>query len=149
MEKNEIISTFYCKKCKIIPLIELYPKENEIKIFLSCDCRNQFLESEIFLKNYLNKNIDINKIKEKKGIYNSSKNIHEKINNLIKSYQEKKEQFENNCMKIKEEAIDIFKNIIKKIESIYELNKAFNDKINDFIQILIKNYKLNPNNQIN
>ena len=149
MEKSEKISSFYCKKCKEIPLIELYPKENEIKILLTCDCRKQFLIRETFLKNYYKKDININEIKEKKGVYNSSKTIHEKINNLIKSYQEKKEQFEANCLKIKEESINIFRNIIKKIESIYELNKTFNNKINNFIQILINNYKSNPNNQIN
>ena len=149
MNKNNTISSLYCRKCKLIPLIQVNPKENDVIILTSCNCHQQLLKSDIFLKNYYKPEININEIKESKKFKYSTEKINENIKKLIKNYQLNKEKFETNCLEIKDKLINIFKMAIKKIESVYESNKEINNKIDKIIQILIQNYNLNPKNEIN
>lgn len=145
---DKIVSSFYCQKCKEIPLIEIHPNINEVKILTSC-CHKQFINSDIFLKNYYKQTININQIKEKKNTNNFNQSTNEKINQIIKNYNENKEKNEKGLFKVKEQAMNYIKKIIEKIEFIYELNRKINNEIDKIIQILFNNYKLNINNDIN
>ena len=142
MEANKINSLFICRKCKSIPSIEIVPKECDIKILLSCKCNKQLLiRKEIFYKQYYNdKSIDIE----------NNKNIdNENFKNLLQKYEELKNHFMDNFKKIKEQINNLLNNIIQKSEIIIEKNKKRNEEIDEIIQILFKNYSLNPNNEIN
>ena len=140
--KNEINSLFICKKCNSIPLIELVPKETQLKLLISCNCHHQkLIKKETFYKYYYNNNYM--EIEEKKEIKN------EKFKELIKKYREFKDYFMKNYQKIKEQLQNIVNDVIKKAELLLELNKEFNEEINKIIEIIIKNYELNPDNNIN
>ena len=134
--------SFYCIKCKSIPLIELNPKESQLNILTTCKCHKQYLNSEIFYKNYYK---EISFLKEKE----ENININITINKLIENYLKHKEIFKTKCEEIKNNTIDILKKAIKKIESFYEENNEINIKIDKIIQKLIDNYKSNPNNKNN
>ena len=73
---NEKYSGFYCKKCNFIPLIQIIPKEKNIKIFSSCKCRKQYEDIDSFIKNKYHKNIiDIYQIPKKTFINTNSEKI--------------------------------------------------------------------------
>lgn len=135
--------SFYCKKCETVPLIELAPKENELKILASCQCHRQLLKAKSFFKYYYNPY----SIQLESEVSNEPKNNN--INNLIQNYQDYKEKFNNNCKRVKEEAVNIYKTAIEKIEIAYEINKKINEKIDKIIQILINSYNLNYGQFIN
>ena len=135
--------SFYCLRCETIPLIELAPKENELKILATCQCHRQLLKSKAFFKNYYNP--DKIQVKTKEQDDNNQNNI----NKLINSYQEYKDKFNHNSNRIKQEAINIYKNAIQKIEQAFEINKKINEKIDKIIQILINAYNHNSIELIN
>ena len=134
---------FYCLRCETIPLIELAPKENELKILATCQCHRQLLKSKAFFKYYYNP--DKIQVKTKEQDDNNQNNI----NKLINSYQEYKDKFNHNSNRIKQEAINIYKNAIQKIEQAFEINKKINEKIDKIIQILINAYNHNSIELIN
>lgn len=54
---------YYCKKCKIIPLIKpSITKNKELKFLLKCKCKITFLSLDQINKYYYSKNIDPNSI---------------------------------------------------------------------------------------
>ena len=56
-------SGYFCSKCNFIPLIKIIQKNNNIKVFSSCKCHNQYENIESFLKHKYKKDIiNINKI---------------------------------------------------------------------------------------
>ena len=135
---NEIKPLFICKKCNSIPLIELVPKEPELKILLKCKCyHQQLIKQEIFFKYYYNNNhMDIET--DNQEIKN------EKIKSLIKTYEEYKNNYKKNLLKTKEEINKRLMELMKNIELLIDANQKYNDNIDKIIQIIIKNYKLNP-----
>ena len=135
--------SFYCQKCEKVPLIEIAPKENELKILVSCQCRRQLLKAKSFFRYYYNPQL----INLKSELTNESPNTN--IDKLILNYQNYKERFNNNCKRIKEEVINIYKTAIEKIQMAYEINKNINEKIDKIIQILINSYNSNSNYLIN
>ena len=141
-KKNEINSLFICNKCNTIPLIELVPKESELKILLKCNCNKQkLIKKEIFYKYYSNNNnIAIEQNKKIKNHF---------INTLLIKYNEYKNNFMNNYQKIKNQINLLLNDLIKKTEMLIEQNKKDNEEIDKIIQLLIKNYELNPYNEIN
>ena len=141
-KKNGINSLFICNKCNTIPLIELVPKESELKILLKCNCNKQkLIKKEIFYKYYSNNNnIAIEQNKKIKNHF---------INTLLIKYNEYKNYFMNNYQKIKNQINLLLNELIKKTEMLIEQNKKDNEEIDKIIQMLIKNYELNPNNEIN
>ena len=138
MNKKEY--SFYCLKCRTIPLIEINPKQNQLNILTTCNCHKQYIKGDNFFKNYYKK---ISILKEGKG------EINEKINKLIENYENNKEIYENNCKTIKENAILSLNMAIGKIEAFYQINNDINKKIDKIIRILINNYKSDPNSIIN
>ena len=141
-KKNEINSLFICDKCNSIPLIELVPKETDLKILLKCKCNKQkLIKKEIFYKYYYNNNnIDIEQNINIKNEY---------IKVLLQKYNEFKNFFMNNYQKIKNQMNVLLNDIIKKNEILIDKSKKDNEEIDKIIQMLIKNYELNPNNEIN
>ena len=142
-KNNEINALFFCKKCNSIPLIEIVPKESELKLLLSCKCfHQQLIKQETFFKYYYNNNYM--KIEtENRDIKN------EKIKLLIKNYEEYKKHFMKNLCKIKEEINNKLKEAIKSLESMIDSYKLYNDNIDKVIKIIIKNYEINPNDNNN
>ena len=139
---NELNHLIFCKRCNSIPLIELVPKEPEIKIILSCNCfRQQMIKQEIFFKYYYNNNyMEIEEIQEIKN---------ESIKKLIKNYSEYKNDFMKNLDKIKDEINKKLRELIDNIELMFASKKKFNENIDKIIKIIIKNYQLNPNDSTN
>ena len=135
--------SFYCQRCETIPLIELAPKENELKILTTCQCHRQLLKSKAFFKYYYNSDNIPLKSKEQND------NNKGQINKLINNYQEYKDKFIHNSNRIKQEAINIYKNAIQKIEQAFEINKKINEKIDKIIQILINAYNCNSFELVN
>ena len=99
------------------------------------------MKKEILYKYYYNeKHMDI---EHNKKIENDNFKI------LIQKYEEYKNHFMNNCQKIKNQMNIMLQDFIQKNEILIDKNKKDNEEIDEIIQILIKNYKLNPNNEIN
>ena len=142
MISKKINSLIFCRKCNSIPLIEIVPKEYEIKIFLSCKClRQQLIKQETFFKYYYySNNMEIEENKEIKN---------EKLKKLINIFDEYKNYYMNNLNKIKDDIENKFKNSLNKIQLMIDINKKFNQEIDKIIKILIKNYEMNPNDNNN
>ena len=135
--------SFYCLKCETIPLIELAPKENELKILTTCQCHRQLLKAKSFFRFYYNP--DKVQLKPEAHKDNSQNNIIK----LIKNYQDYKDKFFNNSNRIKQEVINIYTKAIQRIEQAFDINKKINEKIDKIIQILIKAYNSNSFELIN
>ena len=135
--------SFYCLKCETIPLIELAPKENELKILTTCQCHRQLLKAKSFFRFYYNP--DKVQLKPEEHKDNSQNNIIK----LIKNYQDYKDKFFNNSNRIKQEVINIYTKAIQRIEQAFDINKKINEKIDKIIQILIKAYNSNSFELIN
>ena len=135
--------SFYCFRCEQVPLIEIAPKENELKILTSCQCHRQLLKSKSFFKFYYNP--EKTQLKSEAHKENSNDNI----NKLIQNYKDYKDKFMNNSRRIKEEALNIYKTAIQKIEQAFDVNQKINEKIDKIIQILINAYNSNSFELIN
>ena len=141
-KKNDSNTFILCRKCNSIPLIELVPKENDLKILLSCNCNKQHLiKKQSFYKYYYNdkcmdieenNNITINKYKE-----------------IIEKYKKYKDCFMNKLKELKNKIYNYLEDAIRNIETAIDLNKKYNEDIDKIVEILIKNYQLDPNNNIN
>ena len=147
---------YFCKKCKFVPLIQIIPKEKDLKIFCMCKCKKQLLNYDTFMKYYYQTNLNYSDIPNepiyKEYIDPSQKNddkndinlddINKKFNNII-------EQINEFNLEIKTKMIEKLNEKIKEIEKIYESNRLNNIKIENIIKTLISNYKSNNNNSSN
>ena len=152
---NEKFSGYYCRKCNCIPLIQIIPKEKNIKIFSSCKCRKQYEDIDSFIKNKYQKNIvDINQISKNIFINNNSTKFKEKvdINSILENFTKSKEIMNENGINIKNQIIEIYKKRIEDINELYENYVKKNNKIILIIEQMIKSYNLikdNPSNILN
>jgi len=135
--------SFYCLKCESVPLIELAPKDNELKILATCQCHRQLLKAKAFFRYYYHPDHSQLKSEARKESSNTY------IEKIIQNYQDYKDKFLNNCTRIKEEIINIYKTAIQKIEQAFDINKKINEKINKIIQVLINSYDSNSLELIN
>ena len=149
MNESEFFSQIYCPKCKSVPLIQIHPKDNDIKILISCKCHQQLIKQDAFLKNYYKPIVKYNNIKESENNKCSQEKVSKYIKKLITNYQVNKEEFESKIFNIKEKLVKNLETVIKNIESIYKSNKDINNKIDKIIQILINNYNSDPDNNVN
>ena len=149
MEEEKKYKGFYCQKCNYIPLIQIIPKINNIKIFSSCKCHKQYQNYDTFVKNnYLKKEIDINKISNESIINNINKN---EVNlDLIKDNLKKvKEKVYKEVTQTKDKLIDILNKKIDEINEIYKKNVIKNKKIIFIIEEMIRSFEIlkdNPSN---
>lgn len=149
---------FYCKKCNSIPLIQIVPKELDIKIFCMCKCHKTLINYDIFMKNYYKTNLNYSNISNE-PIYkdyidpnpryynNTQKELNlEKINSDFNYIKDKISEYN---LEIKTKIVELLKNKINEIEKIYERNKLNNMKLENMIKILISNYESNNCNSSN
>ena len=99
-------ASFYCLKCESVPLIELAPKDNELKILATCQCHRQLLKAKAFFRYYYHPDHSQLKSEARKESSNTY------IEKIIQNYQDYKDKFLNNCTRIKEEIINIYKTAI-------------------------------------
>ena len=154
MEKK--YSGYYCINCNSIPLIQIIPQKNNIKVLSSCKCHKQYENIDLFIKNKYKKDIiDINKISKisviKEYNYNNNLKKEEKIdiNSVIERFNKIKERMNKEGMEIKNELIDVFKKKIDEVNNIYKKYIINNNKIILIIEHLIKSFQLikdNPSN---
>ena len=148
---------FLCKKCKFVPLIQIVPKEKDVKIFTMCKCNKQLIPYDIFMKNYYKVNLTYSEISND-PIYseyvdpsprfnNNEKEINlEKINTDFYYIIEKINEYN---LELKMKITEILKNKIAEIENIYSTNNLNNKKLQNLVEVLISNYKSNKKNSSN
>ena len=148
---------YFCTKCKCVPLIQIIPKEKDIKFFCCCKCKKQLLNYDIFMKFYYKTNLNYSEI-SKEPIYNEYidpnpfyKNDKNYINleNIIKDFNAITENINEYNLEIKTKMIEILTNKIKEIENAYEINRLNNLKLKNIIKTLINNYNSNIDNPSN
>ena len=147
---------FYCKKCNSVPLIQIVPKEKDIKIFCSCQCHKQLIDYELFMKIYYKKDLDYSKISNEPiykeyidpspRYYNKIEIDINKINTDFNYIIEKITEFN---LEVKDKIIEILNSKINEIEKLYEQNKSNNIKLQNIVKIIINNYKSNEKNSSN
>jgi len=149
-------SGYYCQKCNLIPLIQIIPQKNNIKIFSSCKCNKQYQNIESFIKKYYKKDIvDINKISKESNIneyYKYKKNNEENkvdINLIINKLNKAKEKIKNEGREIKDRIIEIYEKKINEINQMYDKYIEKNNNIILVIEQMIKSYQLINDNQSN
>ena len=149
-------SGYYCQKCNLIPLIQIIPQQNNIKIFSSCKCHKQYQSIEAFIKkNYKNDIVDINKISKESLIneYYKYKNKKEEnkvdINFIINKLNQAKDKIRKEGMEIKERIIEIYQRKINEINQLYDNYIKKNNNIILVIEQMIKSYQLINDNQSN
>ena len=148
---------FYCKICKSVPLIQIVPKEEDIKLFCMCKCHKKLINYDIFLKNYYQTNFDYTKISNE-PIYNEYIDLSPRYNNLKTEINLEKintdfnyiiEKINEYNLEIRNQIIVLLQNKINEIEKVYKQNKSNNNKLENIIKILISNYKSNEKNPSN
>lgn len=146
-------SGFYCPICKIVPLIQIVPKINEIKIFCMCKCTKKLIKYDIFMKNYFIKNINYENISDTPIYLENSDltNNNEKIdlNKIKQNFLYIQEKLNKYILEIKTNAITMLENKKKEIEEHYEINRLKNIKLKNMVEILLKNYESNDKNDSN
>lgn len=137
---------YYCTKCNSIPLVHLIAKGNDIKVYVVCKCDKKLITYESFNKLYYqpNKKDNLFNIKEETDI---KENIN--IEERKKQYHEFKEEINNYNLDLKNKLIEYHQNKIKEIEKLYEQNKHINDKLEIFVNRLIRNYESDNKNTSN
>ena len=148
---------FLCKKCKFVPLIQIVPKEKDIKIFTMCKCNKQLLPYDTFMKNYYKANFSYSEISND-PIYSEYVDPSPRFNNNEKEINLEKinidfyyiiEKINEYNLEIKMKTIEILKNKIAEIENIYSTINLNNRKLQNLVEVLISNYKSNKKNSSN
>ena len=136
---------YYCKKCKMIPLIKFNISFNkDIKYMIKCKCHLNYLKLEEINKLYFTKNI------EQKDIFNEK--LIDEIENddsLLLKVKEVISKIRNNnkqLLILKNDIIYFLKEKMKKIENMYDKAIKINENLEKLILILIDSYEcLNSN----
>ena len=126
--EEKVFTGYFCMKCNMIPLIQIFKKRNNIKIYTSCKCHKQIQNIDSFIKNNSNNKIDINKISKEPIYNNNNKFIYENnidIDLIIKKLNKIKEEM-NKYVEIKNKIIDYYKRKIDEINELYKF--LFNEK---------------------
>ena len=154
---------YLCKKCKCAPLIQIVPKEKDIKLFCCCKCKKQLLNYDIFMKLYYETNLNYSEISNEpvykeyidpSPIYKNNKNDKNDKNvinlkNINDDFNYIIEKINEYNLEIKTKIIEILNNKIKEIENAYEINRLNNIKLQNIIKTLISNYNSNIDNNSN
>ena len=145
-------SGYFCNKCNFIPLIKIIPKNNNIKVFSSCKCHNQYENIESFLKHKYKKDA-VNKSKINKE---SPNNYHNKLNfekenleSIIQKFNKEKIKVLEQGINIKNQLIELFQKKIEEVNQMYLKYSEKNNKIILIIEQLIRSYELLKDNKSN
>ena len=131
MENEEkIISLKKCINCNVIPFINIFYEEDNVKIKIKCKCQNQgnlnIVQENVVTNNSseIKKEIDIDEeVKQIQETYSEIIDANSRILKIIKNYNEKNNE------------VILLKDIIKNINS-SEKYKAIEDKLNTYKTIL-------------
>ena len=131
---------YYCKKCKIIPLIKLNKTDNkDIKYMVKCKCNINYLSFEEIHKKYYIKNLDPKYIINEKLI-----NDIENDDSLLLKIKEIITKIKNNnkqLLLMKNTILNFFNEKMKEIEYLYNKTIKINENLEKLILILIKSYE--------
>ena len=151
--ENNLFTGYFCIKCNMIPLIQIVPKKNNIKILSLCKCNKQYHNIESFINNKYKVNIiDINKISNESVFNEYNKYINESeinISSIINKLNIIKKEMIKDADDIKIKIINFLKEKIQEINGLYKdyINK--NNKIILFLENIIKSYQLIKDNYSN
>ena len=100
---------YFCKKCKLIPLIQIIPRETGAKILIACKCHKQYDNIETFIRNKsLKDKIDINGIsKEPLNEFGYDFNID--IKSIKSKYEKAKKDLFESSTELKNKLIKYLK----------------------------------------
>jgi len=144
-----MFSGFYCKKCKIIPLIRLNILDNKkINFTVKCKCNTKFLIYDKLYNNYYSKNIEQKTIINEKifeEIIEDKEPILEKIEEFVIAIRNNNDKL----MKLKNKFIDYMNSFINEINN--SINKLINinENIEKISLIFIDSYKIINTNYSN
>ena len=139
---------YYCKKCKIIPLIKSTITDNkELQFILKCKCNINCITLEEINKKYFTKNI------EKKHIINEVLiDDIETDDSLLLKIKEILSKIKNNnkqLLIIKNKIINFLNEKMKEIEYLYDKTIKINENLEKLILTLIKSYETINSNYSN
>ena len=139
---------YYCKKCKIIPLIKSTITDNkELQFILKCKCNINCITLEEINKKYFTKNI------EKKHIINELLiDDIETDDSLLLKIKEILSKIKNNnkqLLIIKNKIINFLCQKMKEIEYLYDKTIKINENLEKLILTLIKSYETINSNYSN
>ena len=141
---------FYCSKCNSIPLIQIVPKIENIKIFYCCKCSKKLINYESFMKNYFVNNINYENVSNEtfheEYIDFNYKDMEKNLLKIKENFLNIEQRINNYLLEIKNKIVDLLEKKINKVKQIYEMNKKNNQKLHNLIEILINNYHSNENN---
>ena len=136
---------YYCKKCKLIPLIKTNLTNNKnLNFMIKCKCHINCLTLEEMNKIYYTNNIDKKNIKNEKII----DDIENDDSFLLKTKEilSNLKKYNKQLSIIKNDNINFLKEKIKEIENIYDKAIKINDNLESIIFKLINSYEsLNSN----
>lgn len=133
-------SGYLCPKCNTIPLISIYPKDSDIKIFTVCKCDKKLYSVDAFIKEFYKENVT----KNEETTTNEEKEIN--IEEKITEFNKIKEEMNQYNLLLKNSVVEKYQAKIKEIEAAYEKNKEINSLIEKIIFQLISNYNTNKKN---
>ena len=137
-------SGYYCKKCKMIPIIKTNIINNEKMNFLiKCECNFQSLTIEQMNKNYYVKNIALKNIINKKIIENTQ-NGNENESTLFPNLDEFLKKLRNNIKLlpiIKNKFINFINSKLKEAENLFEKAKKIYEIFEKTFLIFINSYE--------
>ena len=129
---------YYCKKCKLIPIIKPNISENKVmKFMIKCRCHINYLTLEQMNKNYYFNNIDKKDIINEKIMsdIDDEYSIND-INNLLNKMKHNNESL----LKFKTIFLDFMNKKIIEIEKLFDKLKIIYINFEKFAKILIKSY---------
>ena len=135
-------SGYYCKKCKIIPLIKAHIFNTDINFTVKCKCNTYHLSYEKLNKDYYSKNI------EQKNIINAKiaediknkESLSDKIEDVLKIIRYNKDKF----IEVKnmfDDYVNYINSIINKMDDLFKKANKINENIENLALILINSYK--------
>ena len=138
MEENKF-SGYFCKKCKMIPYIQIVIERKNINILSSCKCHKEYQNIDSFIKNrYKTDIVNLNKT-ENNPLIGERKVQKDKmidIKSIKSQYYKVKEKLYNNGLDLKNKLIEMYKKKIEKIEEQYEIYIIKNKKIGTILEHL-------------
>ena len=140
---------YFCKKYKLLPLIQIIPQESGAKILSACKCHKQYENIETFIKNKsLKDKIDFNEI-SKEPINELESDFNIDIKTIKSKYEEAKKDLFESSTEFKNKLINLFEYKLKEVNELFNKYMLNNNSIIQIIEQLIKSYELindNPSN---
>ena len=129
---------YFCKKCKLIPLIQIIPQESGAKILSVYKYHKQYENIETFIKNKsLKDKIDFNEI-SKEPINELESDFNIDIKTIKSKYEEAKKDLFESSTEFKNKLINLFEYKLKEVNELFNKYMLNNNYIIQVIEQLIK-----------